>query len=306
MDDLKGKVVVVTGATDGIGVPAARRFVELGASLVLLARDSEKADNLRTRLVRNQPKASIRVVRVDLASLASIAAAASVVRAVCPKIDVLVNNAGVMKNRCELSADGFEINVAVNHLAVAALTLHLLDPILAAGSQARIVNVNSAGHAAALQGGGEVTVRFDTWKSDPDYSFSMAYSRSKLANLMWTYELAERLEGTGVTMNALHPGMVKTRLGRELSSLITVPFHFLFSTTPEKGAEPIVHLAAERDIARVTGAYFDRFQQVRSSARSYDKQTWKLVWDETAAITGLDYVGMHRSLPGNRQTMRVP
>lgn len=299
MCDLKGKVVVLTGGTDGIGVPVARRFAELDVSLVILARDSGKAEDVRTRLVREMPEVSVRVVRVDLASLASIEEAASAVLAAFPRIDVLVNNAGVMKSRCELSADGFEMNIAVNHLAVAALTLRLLERMLATDAQARIVNVNSAGHAAALRGGGEVSVRFDTWKGDPDYSFSMAYSRSKLTNLIWTYELAERLRGTGVTVNALHPGTVKTRLGRDLSSLITAPFHFLFSTTPEKGAEPIIHLATACEVAGVTGAYFDRFLQARSSARSYDRSNWKRVWDETVAITGLDYPETHDSQPAH-------
>lgn len=287
MERLDNKTVVVTGATDGIGRVVAQRLADAGAELVIVARHGAKASatlqDLRARALR--AGGHVEMVKADLARLADVTEAAQAVRAQCSCVDILINNAGVMKNDFTLSPDGWEMNIAVNHLAVQSLTLHLLDRLLAAPS-ARVVNVNSAGHAAALRGG-EVAIDFATWREDPAYEFSMAYSRSKLANLMFSYELASRLARTNVTVNALHPGSVRTALGRELSRLITEPYHLLFSTTVEKGADPVVHVATSRAVAGISGAYFDGLRQTRSSARSYDKEMWHSVWYESARATGV-------------------
>jgi NAD(P)-dependent dehydrogenase (short-subunit alcohol dehydrogenase family) len=282
---LAGKTIVMTGATDGIGRVVAERLAAGGARVGIVARDAHKGRRL-TKILGGGT-----LFLADLASLSQIARVAAEIADAFSAIDVLINNAGVMKRELTLSPDGYEMNIAVNHLAVAALTIPLLDRLRAAGPGARIVNTNSTAHAAALQGDGEVTAALETWRGeDRSYAFSMAYSRSKLANLVWGYELAARMRGAGLAVNAVHPGSVRTALGRELPWLLVESYHLLFSTTAEEGAEPIVHLAISDEVAGVTGAYFDRFRQVRSSARSYDPLERRRVWTETARITGLDVV----------------
>ncbi len=261
-----GKTIVMTGATDGIGRAVAERLAAGGARLGIVARDAHKG----RRLIRILGGSTLFLA--DLASLSQVSRVAAKIANTFPAIDVLIYNAGVMKR--ELT-----------------LTIPLLDRLRAAGPGARIVNTNSAAHAAALQGDGEVTAALETWRGeDRSYAFSMAYSRSKLANLVWGYELAARMRGAGLAVNAVHPGSVRTALGRELPWLLVESYHLLFSTTAEEGAEPIVHLAISDEVAGVTGAYFDRFRQVRSSARSYDPLERRRVWTETAQITGLDVV----------------
>jgi NAD(P)-dependent dehydrogenase (short-subunit alcohol dehydrogenase family) len=273
---LAGKTIVMTGATDGIGRVVAERLAAGGARVGIVARDAHKGRRL-TKILGGGT-----LFLADLASLSQIARVAAEIADAFSAIDVVINNAGVMKRELTISPDGYEMNIAVNHLAVAALTIPLLDRLRAAGPVARIVNTNSAAHAAALQG---------DWRGeDRSYAFSMAYSRSKLANLVWGYELAARMRGAGLAVNAVHPGSVRTALGRELPWLLVESYHLLFSTTAEEGAEPIVHLAISDEVAGVTGAYFDRFRQVRSSARSYDPLERRRVWTETARITGLDVV----------------
>jgi NAD(P)-dependent dehydrogenase (short-subunit alcohol dehydrogenase family) len=292
MRDLDGSTVALTGATDGLGRHVAKRLAEKGASLVIIARNAEKA----RKIIQEIGGGSL--VIADLASLSSIETAADQIVTNHRRIDILINNAGVIKRRLAMSPDGLEMTMMVNHIAVAALTLRLLPQLRAAGPGARIINTNSAGHAAALRGGGEVTPAIDTWRGgDTAYEFTMAYSRSKLANLLWTYELSERLRSSGVTVNAVHPGAVRTALDREVPKLLSFIFHTLFaSMSAAKGAEPLVHLATSHELASVSGAYFDRFRQVPSSPRSYDPASRREVWTETAKITGLD-------LPSVAETM---
>jgi NAD(P)-dependent dehydrogenase (short-subunit alcohol dehydrogenase family) len=283
--ELDSRTVALTGATDGLGRYVAKRLAEKGASLIIIARNEEKARHLIEEI------GSGSLVIADLASLASIDTAADRIATNHRRIDILINNAGVIKRRLEVSSDGYEMTVMVNHIAVAALTLRLLPQFLAVGHGARIINTNSAGHAAALRRGGEITPAIDTWRGgDTAYEFTMAYSRSKLANLLWTYELAERLGSSGVTVNAVHPGAVRTALDREVPKLLSFIFHTLFaSTSPAKGAEPLVHLATSKELEGVSGAYFDRFRRVPSSPRSYDLPSRRKVWVETAKITELDF-----------------
>jgi retinol dehydrogenase-12 len=284
MKDLNGRTVVLTGATDGLGRYLVERLARKGASLVIIARNEDKG----RKVIREIGSGSL--FMADLASLASIESVADLIATKHGRIDILINNAGVLKRRLEMSPDGYEMTMMVNHIAVAALTLRLLPQLLAAGPGARIINTNSAGHAGALRGRGEVTPAIETWRgADTAYEFTMAYSRSKLANLLWTYELAERLGSSGVTVNAIHPGAVRTALDREVPKLLSFIFHTLFlSTTAARGAEPLVYLATSDELRGVSGAYFDRFRQVPSSPRSYDRASRRRVWEETAKISGLD------------------
>jgi NAD(P)-dependent dehydrogenase (short-subunit alcohol dehydrogenase family) len=285
----------MTGATSGFGRVVAARLASLGATVGIIARDTAKAERLRAELL-NKKCGGIELFKADLNSLEEISQASEAIRKSFSRIDILINNAGVVKAKQEFSVDGFEMTIAVNHIAVHALTLRLLDRILAATTP-RIVNVNSVGHRAALMSTREVTVAIETWRGEPQYNPFVAYSRSKLANLHFSYELAARL-GRLATVNAVHPGTVRTNIGREISPLIVVPFH-IFSMSSSRGAEPIIHLATSDAVAGMSGGYFDRMREAKSSRASYDETVRRQVWRETSLLTGVDHCpsGHHSADP---------
>ena len=191
---------------------------------------------------------------------------------------MLINNAGIITRRREVTADGLERQLAVNHLAPFLITLRLLDA-LRAGEPSRIVNVSSGAHAGQR-------LEFDDLLSERDYRRDRVYGRTKLANILFTHELARRLEGSGVTANAVHPGVVATGL---LSDYLGMPAgRRSFGTTPDRGAEPILYLAASPEVAGVSGRYFDRCTETRSSAASYDEAAARRLWEESLRLVGHD------------------
>ena len=272
--DLTDVVAVVTGATRGIGRPAAERLAGLGAVVVLPVRDPAKGEEVAEAIHARGGRAE--VVRADFGSLASVRLAGNEIARRHPRIGVLVNNAGVITRRRELTADGFERQLAVNHLAPFLLTLRLLDALRAA-APARIVNVSSGAHAGHR-------IDFDDLMSEREYRHDRVYGRTKLANILFTRELARRLEGTGVTANAVHPGVVATGL---LANYMGMPAgRRSFGSTPERGAEPLVYLAASPEVAEVSGRFFDRCEESRPSAAAYDEDAARRLWEESARLTG--------------------
>ncbi|MGH7498410.1 MAG: SDR family NAD(P)-dependent oxidoreductase, partial [Gemmatimonadales bacterium] len=220
-------------------------------------------------------------VQADLASQASIRRAAADIVARHEKLHVLVNNAGVILRARQVTADGFEMQFAVNHLAYFLFTNLLLEA-LKRGAPSRIVNVSSGAH----QGG---RMDFDALQSEKRYEPIRVYSMTKLANLYFTYELARRLEGTGVTVNAVHPGVIATRL---LASYLDLPvvggtIARAFGAKPEKGAESSIYLAASPAVAGITAGYFVGGQESRSSPASYDEAAGRRLWRVSAEMTGL-------------------
>jgi NAD(P)-dependent dehydrogenase (short-subunit alcohol dehydrogenase family) len=264
---------VITGATSGIGLATAAALAERGFRLVLLARAPARAEAAIEAIRRRAPAARVEVEAADLASLRSIAEAVPRVLARCPRIDVLVNNAGVVLLRRETTVDGYEKTFAVNHLAYFALTEGLRER-LAATPGARIVSVASDAHRF----GGALD--FGDLQSERRYRGLGVYARSKLCNILWTRELARRLAGTGVTANCCHPGGVATRLGqteapwtRAVSRLLG-----LFLLTPEQGARTSVYLATAPGLGSVTGRYFAKEREATPARAARDDAAAARLW----------------------------
>jgi NAD(P)-dependent dehydrogenase (short-subunit alcohol dehydrogenase family) len=278
---LRDKTCVVTGATSGIGEETALALAGEGARLVIVARSHERGTKTLERIRAETGNPRVELALADLASLAEIRRLAQELLAACPQIHVLVNNAGVMNLTRRVTIDGFEETFAVNHLAYYALTNLLLDR-LRASAPARIVNVASDAHKFG-------PLDPDDLHSEKRYRAMRVYGRSKSANILFTVELARRLQGTGVTVNAVHPGAVASRLGknngpfsRALSSLLA-PF-FL---SPERGARTSVHVATAPELANVSGRYFAKEREARTTAAAQDPALARRLWDESARLTGI-------------------
>lgn len=265
--------IVLVGATSGMGRSLARSLAEqAGNELVLVGRAQERVAALAVEI----PSAT--VLALDVSTRAGSKALVDVVRERWGRLDVLVNNAGVMTRTRQATSDGLECNLAVHHLAPYWVTTGLLDQLHAA--RGRVVNVNSAGHAAPMRGPGPVEIDFEDLQSTRGFDPFLVYSRSKLANLLFSYELARR--EPGVTVAALHPGVVRTRLGREFPKVQVAMVHAL-ALSADQGAAAIRALVDRADLP--SGSYFDRFRQAPSSAASYRIDDALRLWRLTGELT---------------------
>lgn len=294
--DQSGRIAVVTGASGGIGLETASVLARRGATVVLAGRDVVKAERAAERLRAEAGPASVRVVRLDLAALASVREAAGEIRSACPRLDLLINNAGVMTPPYQRTEDGFELTFATNHLGHFALTGLLLERLLATPGS-RVVTVSSIAHARAV-------MRFDDLQSVRGYDASDAYRQSKLANLLFSYELQSRLETASAATTALaaHPGVVRTDLWRTSSVLERVllsprlrPLNFWLVQDARMGALPT--LRAATDPAARGGEYYGpagRHEtgypvRVESSARSHEAAAQHRLWEISEQLTGVSY-----------------
>jgi NAD(P)-dependent dehydrogenase (short-subunit alcohol dehydrogenase family) len=281
-DGTEGKVCLVTGATSGIGEVTARELAKQGATLVIVGRNRQKAEATIEEIKSRSGNENVEYLLADLSSQKEIRSLAQEFKSRHDRLDVLVNNAGAVFSEYGETEDGIERTFAVNHLNYFLLTNLLLDT-LKAGAPSRIVNVASDAHQGA-------ELDFDDLGAKQNYGLMRAYGRSKLANVMFTYELARRLEGTGVTANALHPGAVATNFGSNNTVWYARPLlalFRLFATTPEKGAETSVYLASSPEVEGVTGQYFANKKPVASSKASYDEETARRLWGVSEELTGL-------------------
>ncbi len=276
---MRGKVCVVTGATSGIGLVTARELAHLGARVVLVGRSRERADAAAAAIRAAVADADLDVLLADLSSQRQVRELARQVRERYPRLDVLVNNAGGMWLERRLTEDGLEMTFAVNHLAYFLLTQLLLD-VLRAAAPARVVNVSSEAHRRAR-------LDFDDLMGERRYRGWRAYCRSKLANLLFTYELARRIDGSGVTANALHPGWVATGFGRDngwRGRLLQSAARWL-AIGPDEGARTAIYLASSPEVAGVSGRYFVRERAVPSSPASYDEAAARRLWQVSEELT---------------------
>jgi NAD(P)-dependent dehydrogenase (short-subunit alcohol dehydrogenase family) len=283
--DLHGKVCLVTGASSGIGRVAARELARRGAHVALVGRSRAKCEAAVADLQARTGSRQVEALLADLSVQAQVRQLARAFRERHPRLDVLVNNAGGMWLTRQLTADGLEMTFAVNHLAYFLLTHLLLEP-LRAGAPARVVNVSSEAHRKA-------SLDFDDLTGERHYSGWRQYCRSKLMNLLFTYELARRLEGTGVTANALHPGWVATGFAGNngWKGRVWQFVAWCFAISPEKGARTVLHGAGSPELAGVSGRYFVRERPVPSSADSYDEAAARRLWQLSLEAAQLPAAG---------------
>jgi NAD(P)-dependent dehydrogenase (short-subunit alcohol dehydrogenase family) len=278
---LDGRTCLVTGATSGIGLETARGLAALGAQVVMVGRDRERAAQARAEVIEKSGNDRVDVLLADLSSLAGVRDLAREFLAAYPALHVLVNNAGTVELRRTTTVDGFEKTFAVNHLAYFLLT-NLLLPRLRESAPARIVNVASEAHRVGRLDLGDL-------QSEKSYAVARVYGTSKLLNLLFTVELAARLEGSGVTANSLHPGAVSTRLGKNNGMVARLAIGLLrpFFLTPEQGAANSIYVAAAEELEGVNGKYFVRQCAVEPSRRSRRRGLARRVWARSSALVGL-------------------
>jgi NAD(P)-dependent dehydrogenase (short-subunit alcohol dehydrogenase family) len=278
---MRGKTVVITGGTSGIGEVAAIALARMGARIVLVARDNSRAAATLSRLRGSAPGIAHAVYSADLLRLVEMKRVAAQIADQEPRVDVLINNAGALFGTRRLTEDGLERTFALNHMAYFVITAGLRER-LSASAPSRIINTASAAHLRA-------TPDFDDLQSAKSFGAVKAYGRSKLCNILFTRELARRLHGTGVTANCLHPGFVATRFGDQSGGLVS-PLVWLakfFAISPDKGAETIVHLASSPAVADTTGQYFYKSALIAPSSWAQDDEAALLLWQRSATLAGM-------------------
>jgi NAD(P)-dependent dehydrogenase (short-subunit alcohol dehydrogenase family) len=276
---MEGKICLITGANSGIGKATAIGLAELNAKIVMLSRDQERGEIAQKEIIELTGNKDIDLLLCDLSSQESIRKFVSEFKSKYQHLNVLINNAGVMKKQGTTSTDGFEMNFAVNHLAPFLLTNLLLD-ILKENAPSRIINVGSAAHRMAK-------LDFDDLQCEnKKLRLMRIYGNSKLALTLFSYELSRRLEGTNVTVNVLHPGMIATNLGRDMAKF-SQTFGKRFFKSPREGAETSIYLASSPEVEGITGKYFIKKQQQKSSKESYDEEDAKRLWEISAKMTNL-------------------
>jgi len=272
---------MVTGATSGIGLATALELARKGATVIIVSRYPERCEAAAARIHQLTNNPAVDYFATDLSSQAQIRQLAEKFHSRYSRLDVLVNNAGAFYLRRQESADGIEMTFALNHLNYFLLT-HLLLDTIKTSAPARIVNVASDSHRGAR-------LDFDDLQAKRSYSGFRAYGQSKLANVLFTYELARQLEGFQVTATALHPGFVATNIGKNngLLAKLVMPIAQLGALTPEEGARTSIYLAASPEVQGISGQYFTREKSVLSDPASYDLLGARRLWETSAEMTGM-------------------
>jgi NAD(P)-dependent dehydrogenase (short-subunit alcohol dehydrogenase family) len=278
---IQDKVVVITGATSGIGRIAAEKLAGQGARIVMVARDRGRTEETLARLREAGPGTEHRVHYGDLSLIADVKKVGAEIATAEPRIDVLVNNAGNMFGRRLPTPEGLERTFALNHMSYFVLT-HCLREQLVAAAPSRIVNTASNAHMRA-------TLDFADLQTRNGYLPTLAYGRSKLCNILFTRELARRLAGTGITANCLHPGFVATNFGQRDAGLFGwgLRLAMLFAARPEPGADTVVHLASSPAVGNISGRYFYNSREIPPSSAAQDDAVAARLWLESEKIAGL-------------------
>jgi len=282
---MNSKICLITGATSGIGKAAAFKLADLDSSLILLSRNKEKGEKICNQIRKRTGSAQVKFYQVDLSSLKEVRRAVEKIKTDFNRIDVLINNAGARFDNFLKNDEGIELTFATNHLGHFLLTLSLIEK-LKKSAQGRIINVSSSSHTG-------VTQELDDIVAPVNYDRRVAYGRSKLANLYFTYELRCKLRNSKITVNALHPGAVATNFRRN-SGLLPWAKHYIYYIlkreliSPKKAAETIIYLASAKEIKKITGKYFLSKKEIKSSPASYDREAALKLWQLSLKLTGVD------------------
>ncbi len=267
---IRGKTCLITGATSGIGKVTAMELARRGANIVCTERNIKKAEKVKGEIISKTQNLNIDFLECDLSSFKSIKNFVESFKLKYSALHVLINDAGVWNAKRKLSEDGIENTFAVNYLAPFLLTNLLLD-VMKQSAPARIINVSSEFHRRGK-------IDFDKLEFKKHYNSIQAYSQSKLALILFTKILSRRLKGTGITVNAAHPGLVKTEIFRDLPFVLKKAIH-LFALTNEEGAKTSIYLATSKEVSNISGEYFAREKITKSSDESYDIEKAKKLWD---------------------------
>lgn len=277
--NMQGKICLVTGSSSGIGKVTARELARMGATVVMVCRDRAKGEAAQAEIKAASGSEQVDLLLADLTSLADVRRVAADFKQKYTRLHILIHNAGAINSARKVTPDGLEATFAANYLAPFLLTEQLLD-VLKASAPARIVNVSSAAHQAGridfadLQG----EKRYNPWK---------AYGQAKLALLLFTYELASQLEGSGVTVNALHPGVIASNFDQGLSNFFRFGWKLMypFLSSVERGAQTTLYLATSPEVEGVSGKYFVNLRERKSSSRSYSEATRQRLWQLSKELT---------------------
>ena len=280
---MQGKTVVITGATSGIGQVASARLAAMGARLVIVARDKARGEAELASLCAISPGINHSIHYADLSRLADVKRVAAEISAAEPRIDVLINNAGALFGPRQVTTDGMELTFATNHMSYFVLT-HGLRDRLRASAPARVVNVASDAHKGKK-------LDFSDLQSANNYSGFYVYGRSKLCNILFARELAQRWAGSGVTANSLHPGFVSTRFGDQSGGMLSflVRAAKTFAISPDKGAETIVYLASSDEAANANGLYYYKCRSATPTKEAQDNDSAHRLWQESEKLAGVAY-----------------
>lgn len=278
MISMKGKVCMITGANSGIGKIMALELAKMGANVIMVCRSEERGQKARKEIIAQSRNDSVELMMADLSLMSEVRRLAEEFRKKNDRLNVLINNAALWPTKKMMTKEGLEMQFAINYLSHFLLTNLLLD-IIKDSAPARIINVSSGMHK-------RMKIDFDNLQAEKSYRHMGVYGRTKLANVYFTKELARRLNGTDVTVNAFTPGMVSTNLGRYMSG-IPRWFWKTFSGSAEKGAATGVYLAVSPEVEGVTGKYFANSKERNSSKISYDEGIAKRLWKVSGELTGL-------------------
>ncbi|NVM54339.1 MAG: SDR family oxidoreductase [Candidatus Helarchaeota archaeon] len=275
---MNGKIVMITGANSGIGKATTLGLAEMGATIVMVCRNRERGEDAFLEIKEKTGNPKIDLLIADLSSQQEIRNLVKEFKSKYQQLDILINNAAVVLSKRQTTVDGLETVFATNHLAPFLLTNLLLD-VLKASAPARIINITSGLHSRAK-------MDFDDLQSEKKFGAFWTYNKSKLALMLFTYELARRLEGSGVTVNVVHPGVARTNLGRDMN-WFSRGFTKIFFKSPKKCAETPIYVASSPDLEGVNGKYLANKKEKQSSKESYNEADAKRLWEISAELTGL-------------------
>jgi NAD(P)-dependent dehydrogenase (short-subunit alcohol dehydrogenase family) len=274
---MQGKICMVTGASSGIGKATTLGLAQMGATVIMVCRDRARGEEAQSEIKTKSENNAVDLLLADLSSQQSIRLLAEKFQQTYMQLHVLINNAGVVMLTRKATVDGLEMTFAVNYLAPFLLTNLLLDT-LKNSAPARVVNVSSESHQSGY-------IKINDLQAKDDYKIMNAYGQSKLALVLFTYELARRLQGTGVTANCLHPGFVATNIGQNSAGpIVRAIIKLIFSRglSPEEGAKTSIYLASSPDVEGVTGKYFAKSIPIRSAPISYHESLQRQLWEQSA------------------------